>query len=475
MTDLQKNITKRVFDIFEEITKIPRGSGNMTAIANFCVEFAKKKSLKYLRDQSNNIIIFKDGTFEMKNCEPVILQGHLDMVCQQTPDSTHNFKINGPQIIIDGDFLRANNTTLGADNGIAVAMIMAILESNDLQHPPIEAVFTTDEEIGLLGAAALDCSVLKSKRMINLDSEEDDTVTVSCAGGSEFKVSVDLPNNKMYGTEITLTVSGLKGGHSGVEINKGRVNANKLLGRILNHIHNKAEFEIISVCGGSKSNAITPTSTVKICSDDFEQIVTVLNEYINIIKNEIDFNFEIKLGEQKEYKTFGKDLTNKFVYFLVSAPQGVVDMSAEIEGLVETSLNLGVIYSNENELVVIFSLRSNKVTALEFLKEKLVTFTKCLEGNIEIYGDYPPWEFKADSNLRNIYTECFKQHYGNDPKIEAIHAGLECGVFSLKIDGLDCIAVGPSMFDVHTVNERLSISSTKEFFKLLIKVLEKMD
>lgn len=470
---------KRVFEIFKELSAVPRGSGNMKAIADYCVSFAEKNSLKYIRDNDDNIVIFKNGTVEFENAEPVILQGHLDMVCQQTAESNHNFTINGPEIIVEGDFLKANGTTLGADNGIAVAMVMAILESDDIKHPPIEAVFTTDEEIGLIGAAALDCSVLKGKRMINLDSEEDDTVTVSCAGGSEFKVTVPLKENKKQGTELILTVNGLKGGHSGVEINKGRVNANKLMGRILNFASKIDDFEIISACGGDKSNAITPTSNVKLCSANPDELKAKIQEYATKVKNEIsarepDFNLEITVGKNGEHKTFAKDLTQRFIYFLISAPQSVVDMSAEIEGLVETSLNLGIINTTENELIIVFSLRSNKVTALEFLKEKLYTFTKCLEGEAVTYGDYPPWEFKPNSALQSIYVECFKEHYGKAPKVEAIHAGLECGVFSLKIKNLDCIAVGPSMYDVHTVNEKLSISSTEKFFELLVKVLEKL-
>ena len=473
-------ITERLFEIFKEISKVPRGSENMTAIANFCVEFAEKNSLKYIKDEYNNIIIFKDGTSELKNSEPVILQGHLDMVCQQTPDSTHNFEISGPQVIVDGDYLRANNTTLGADNGIAVAMIMAILESNDLQHPPIEAVFTTDEEIGMIGATALDTTPLKSKRMINLDSEEDDTVTVSCAGGSEFKISVPVNRTVKNGTLVTITLKGLKGGHSGVEIDKGRVNANILAGRILNHLNISNNFDIFSINGGDKSNAITPICVIQLVTEDSDSFIDYANEYLNIIKKEIsarepDFSPTIEIGEIGEYATIGEDFTNKLIYFLLNAPNGIVEMSSEINGLVETSLNLGVLKTLDDKIIANFSLRSNKVTALNFLEEKLTTFINCIGGSIETFGHYPPWEFKPNSKLQSLYTEMYKVFYKKEPKVEAIHAGLECGVFSSKIPNLDCIAIGPTMFDVHTVNERLSISSTKEFFKLLIKVLEKMD
>lgn len=470
---------KRVFEIFEELCAVPRGSGNMTAIADYCVDFANKNSLKCVRDSENNIIIFKNGSRGLENSEPVILQGHLDMVCQQTADSTHDFAINGPEIIIDGDFIRADGTTLGADNGIAVAMVMAILESKDLKHPPIEAVFTVDEEIGMIGATALDCSPLKGKKMINLDSEEDDTVTVSCAGGSEFKISVPLTREIKQGTAVTVTVTGLRGGHSGVEIDKGRVNANILAGRILNHLKNITHFDIISISGGDKSNAITPVCVVELCVADAESFVKAAEEYSAVLKKEIsarepDFSLSYKLGDKNECSILGNGLTERLIYFLVSAPNGIVDMSAEISGLVETSLNLGILETKDREIIIDFSLRSNKVTALKFLEERLNTFSKCLEGTVETFGHYPPWEFSADSDLQKLYIESYKEFYGKAPKVEAIHAGLECGVFSSKIEGLDCIAVGPTMYDVHTVKEKLSISSTEKFFEHLVKVLEKI-
>lgn len=466
----------RVFEIFKDISEIPRGSGNMTAIADYCVAFANKNGLKFIRDNENNIIIFKNGNKGLENAEPVILQGHLDMVCQQMADSTHDFEVMGPAIMFDGDFIKANGTTLGADNGIAVAMVMAILESNDIKHPPIEAVFTIDEEIGMIGAIALDCSSLKANRMINLDSEEDDTVTVSCAGGSEFKVTVAVNRQVKQGTQVSLTVSGLQGGHSGVEIDKGRVNANILAGRILNHLKKSNNFDIININGGDKSNAITPVCTIEICTDNAEEFSNKAEEYLISLKNEIssrepDFAPEIKMGLQGEYATIGSDLTERLIFFLVSAPNGIVDMSAEIEGLVETSLNLGILETKTDEITIDFSLRSNKVTALKFLEEKLNTFSKCIDGEVETFGHYPPWEFKANSELQKLYIKSYKEFYGKKPKVEAIHAGLECGVFSSKIKNLDCIAVGPSMYDVHTVKEKLSISSTESFFAHLIKVL----
>ncbi|MBQ6847942.1 MAG: beta-Ala-His dipeptidase [Clostridia bacterium] len=463
----------RVFEIFKEITAIPRGSGNMKQIADFCVAFAIKNSLKYLRDNVDNVIIFKNGTNE--STEPIILQAHLDMVCQKTADSTHDFTKNSPEIVVDGDFIRANGTTLGADNGIGLALILAILESDTLSHPPIEAVFTINEEIGMIGALALDVSPLKSKRMINLDSEEDDTVTVSCAGGSEFLFSFPMESENYDGNVIVVTLSGLKGGHSGVEIDRGRVNANALAGRFLNHLYNLSDFRIISLNGGDKSNVISPECAITLATSDAEFTVKA-NEYLSLIKNEIssrepNFYFNINL-DNKAVTAFTKSLTERIIFTLLNAPNGIIDMSADIEGLVETSLNIGILKTEENNVKIDFSLRSNKSSAMKFLEERLISFANFVKADAKSFGHYPPWEYKPNSKLQEIYVSEFRKHYGFEPKIEAIHAGLECGVFDGKLDGLTAISVGPQMYDVHTVNEKLSVSSTEKFIGLLIKVLQ---
>ena len=465
----------RIFEIFKEITAIPRGSGNMKPIADYCVEFAKSNSLDYIRDEADNVIIFKKAN--SKSTEPIIMQGHLDMVCQQTADSKHDFNISGPEIVIDGDFIKAKDTTLGADNGIAVAIILAILESKDLIHPPIEAVFTVDEEVGMLGATALDTTPLKSKRMINLDSEEDDTVTVSCAGGSDFIIKLPATAEKSGENKITVTLFGLKGGHSGVEIDKGRVNANILAGRILNHLYNTIDFRIASINGGERSNAITPQCEI-ILSCDNVRLISEAESYLNLIKKEIsarepNFDFSINISGKAE-KSFSKELTEKLIFLLVNAPNGIMEMSAEIEGLVETSLNLGILKTDVNGIFADFSLRSNKLSAIDFLEERLCSLAKAISAEYETVGHYPPWEYKPDSILQEIYVNTYDEIYGKAPKIAAIHAGLECGVFDSKIKDLSAIAVGPQMYDVHTVNERLSVSSTEKFTELIVKVLEKL-
>lgn len=456
---------------------MPRGSGNMNGIADFCVDFAEKHGLKFIKDNANNVVIYKDAAKGYESAEPIILQGHLDMVCQKTNESSFDFEKDGIELLIDGEFIKANGTTLGADNGIAVAIILSILESDSIPHPAIEAVFTTDEEIGMIGAAALDGSVLSAKKMINLDSEEIDCVTVSCAGGSDFTAKLPTERIKASGNEITITLKGLKGGHSGICINEGRVNANILAGRILNYLNNNTKFSLVSVNGGDKINAITPICEIKVITTD-DNFKAVAEKYIDEIKTEIshrepEFYAEIDVCENKTADSMVKASQDKAIYALLLAPNGVTEMSAEINGLVETSLNLGILKTEENYVSYSFALRSNKKTAMKFLEDKLTAFFSPLSAEISTGGHYPPWEFNDRSELQKLYIDNYVAQFGEMPRVEAIHAGLECGVFADKIDGFDAIAIGPQMFDVHTVNERLEIKSVGEIYKLLLKILEK--
>lgn len=470
------SIEEKVFQYFGEISAIPRGSGNRKMIANYCENFAKNLKLKYIRDDDNNVVIFKDGINGGENAEPIILQGHLDMVCQATEDRKINFLKDGLEIYRDGDFIKAKGTTLGADNGIAVAYIMAILASNDIKHPPIEAVFTADEEIGLLGAGALDCSVLRGKRMLNLDSETDDVLTISCAGGQDVVLNIPVVKSKKEGTRLLLSIKGLLGGHSGVEIDKGRTNANVLMGKILSFLDENCEFDIISVNGGKKPNAIPDSCTAEICTTNVELILHWLSNaetlFLSKIKNtEPDFCFEIKKGENNEYFCFKNNTKNNLIYLLSNVPDGVIKMSEDIEGLVETSLNLGIL-STDNEIITVhYALRSNKEAELHALTEKVLTISKKIKAQSDVFGFYPPWEYNPNSTLRELYKTCFNEVFKKQIRIEAIHAGLECGVFANKIKGLDCISVGPNLFDVHTPNERLDILSAVKTFRLLLKVL----
>ena len=469
---------EKVFEFFEEISSIPRGSGDMEKISRYCADFAEKRGLEFIKDDDNNVVIFKAATEGYKSAETVILQGHLDMVCQKDEETEIDFLEDGLNLYVDGDFVKAKGTTLGADNGIAVAMVLAILDSDELSHPALEAVFTTDEEIGMVGALKLDMSVLKGTKMINLDAEEDGILTVSCAGGSDFVATMPVQRKEEKGVLVEITLRGLKGGHSGVEINDGRVNANILAGRYLNHISKSEKFDLISVDGGDKSNAIPNLCRISVLAKDKESFVCETQKYLDIIKNEIssrepDFDYAVRVSENETKKVLSEEIKEKVIFALALAPNGIVEMSKEIEGLVETSLNLGILKTEEEKVTLHFSLRSNKKSALRFLEEKLEAFSENIGFVWEESGHYPPWEYRENSQLQKIYKECFVELNGFEPRFEAIHAGLECGVFSSAKDNLDCVALGPDLSEVHTVNEKLSISSTERTFNLVVKMLEK--
>lgn len=469
----------RVLEIFEELCRIPHGSGNCHQIAQYCVQFAQKNGLRYHHDNADNVVIYKEGSQDCQTAQPVILQGHLDMVCQKNAEKKIDFLKEGITVRRDGDFLHADGTTLGADNGIAVAMVLSVLERNDLSHPPIEAVFTTDEEVGMIGAFALDTSLLSAKRLINLDSEQDDTVTVSCAGGSDVAAILPLTRTKKQGECITLTIGGLKGGHSGVEIDKHRVNAAKLLGRLLNDVTEKATFDMLSIDSGDKANAIPCTATARLVTQNAAELQAVLEQSLSEVKDEIicrepDFYYAVSSLGKGEYAVFSEEEKADAVYILMCVPNGIMEMSAEIEGLVQTSLNLGVLQTKEDAVRFQFALRSNKTSALRALEKTMLCFFSKTKAAADVGGQYPPWEYRQNSELQKLYVESYKSLFDTSPKVEAIHAGLECAVFSSSIKGADCIAVGPTIYDAHTTAERLSVSSTEKVYTVVLRLLEQL-
>lgn len=475
MSNLANLSPEKVFYFFEKISGVPRGSGNMDGISKFCVDFAKERNLEYICDEHKNVVIFKKATKGYENADTVMLQGHMDMVCQKEPGMEFDFEKQGIIPYVNGDFIKARGTTLGADNGIAMAMAMAVLDDDTLEHPALEVVFTIDEEIGLIGASKLDCSSLKSKKMINIDSEDPKTIIVSCAGGCDVKAQIPLKREEKSGKYIKIILDGLKGGHSGAEIDKGRVNADILAGKILNHLNLNFNFDIISVNGGDKGNAIPKRCEIELLAD--ENVLKETENYLEIIREEIsdrekDFRWttEIKDGT---YSVISSPETDKTVYILSQVPDGVIQMSAAIKGLVETSLNLGVVQTEDDEILLHFMLRSNKRTPLIALEERLKTFLTVADCKITSYGHYFPWEFKQDSELQVICKKVYTDKMGIEPKIEAIHAGLECGMFADKMPGLDCVSIGPEAIDIHTTEERMSISSVKDIYECLLEILKK--
>ncbi len=479
--ELQKQDYKNVFYYFEEISKIPRGSGDNQRISDYLVEFAKKNGLSYRQDELLNVVITRDATPGYENCPSVIIQGHMDMVCEKTPTSTHDFTTDGLELIVEGDWLRANNTTLGGDDGIAVAYGLALLSDPELKSPRLEVVITTDEETGLYGAKGLDTSTLAAKYMINVDSENDDTVLTSCAGGLTGTTTLPIQRTTVTGTKVNVLLTGLRGGHSGIEIGHNRSNANKLLGRLLFDLRNTIDFDLIGMEGGSKDNVITRMANAELVIDASD-LDTFKEEILRIeamyqkefMASEPNLRIELTVSEEDSYEVLSKLSFEKMLFLLVHAPYGVQAMSASIEGLVESSLNLGIFKVGEEEVTYCFSVRSSVSSAKHAISDKLEYLSAFLGADYVVRGEYPAWEYRADSKLRDLYSRIYKDMTGNNIKIEAIHAGLECGLFYEKISDIDIISVGPNMSGIHTAQEKLCISSSIFVYKVIERVLEEM-
>ena len=463
-----KNLNpERVFYYFEEICKIPHGSGDTERISDFCEQFAIKHNLDYVREKIGNIIIKKSASKGKENSPTIIIQGHLDMVCEKNPDIDLDFLNDVIELNTDGNFIFANGTTLGGDDGIGVAIAMAILENDEIQHPALEVVFTVDEETGMYGAQALDASILKGKKLINIDSEEEGVFTVSCAGGAraELLVPVEFEENLMPCYKIV--IEGLQGGHSGVDIDKGRLNANKVAANFLSKLKN---IRIVSINGGLKDNAIPSYCQVIVSSNlDFENIAD------NFVKNNRVYT-DSKLCIRVDKTNFcnlamTQNSTENVIDFLKDVPNGIVKWSEDINGLVETSLNLGVLKTDSNYISASFAVRSSVNAEKHKLLNKLRKYVTKFNGKMIEEGHYPAWEYKNKSELRNKMLAAYKLMYGNEPKVIAIHAGLECGILSEKISGLDAVSIGPDMKDIHTPRERLSIASVKRVYEYIIKLL----
>lgn len=472
---------KAVMRFFEEICAIPHGSGDTKKISDYCVKFAKERKLRYIQDEFNNVIIFKDATIGYEAAQPIIIQGHMDMVCEKDADCAIDFEKNGLELIVENGYVAANGTTLGADDGIALAMAMAVLDSDEIPHPKLECVFTVDEEIGMLGAAAIDVSLLEGRKMLNIDSEAEGVLTVSCAGGADVIGEIPVVRKNVENKALVkIEIKGLVGGHSGMEIDKNRANSNILAGRILNKIKNSFDIGLVSLSGGQKRNAIPNYTKAEICTDidNVETIKTIIDFYNTAFKKEYgkaepDINVSMQYEKRKSLNAITPEGTRKIVFALVNSPNGVQAMSSAINGLVQTSDNLAIIELTENIMNLIFSVRSSVQTQKISIVERINSLISFLGGKTTVKGDYPPWEYKEKSKLRELMVEIYKEQYGEEPKIEAIHAGVECGLFSDKLEGLDCVSFGPDLLDIHTPRERMSIESVQRVWKYLITILKR--
>ncbi len=467
-----------VFGYFEEICAIPHGSGNTKAISDYLVSFAKEHDIRYIQDELNNVLMFQEGTCGMENHAPVILQGHMDMVCEKDEDCPIDMERDGLDVTHDGQYVFAKGTTLGADNGIAVAYMLALLADKTIPHPPLEMIITVDEETGMDGAAGVDLSMMKGRTLVNIDSDEEGIFTVSCAGGARGTIHLPVERRVVYGPCVKLTVEGLQGGHSGVEIHKNRTNANKVMGELLSRVQKLMPFCITKLQGGAKDNAITRSCSVNLVLLGMQ--AERINEICAELQNEIRTQFE-----EPEATISGDNLdalggnaltsecTAKVIALLNSAPNGVQCWSEDIAGLVQTSLNLGVVTLGE-ELTLTFAVRSSVNQEKRELLSKLEELAKFYGGSYSEMGDYPAWEYKKDSRLRDTMVGTYKEMFGKDPEVLAIHAGLECGLLSEKLPGLDCVSIGPNMHDIHTSREKLEIESTRRTWVFLLGVLKNL-
>ncbi len=472
---------ERVFYYFEEITKIPHGSGNTKAISDYLVNFAHSHNLRCIQDDNNNIIIFKEASKGYENAPTVMLQGHMDMVCEKTADSTHDFTKDPLQLRIEGDFVSATNTTLGGDNGIAVAYGLAIMEDTTLSHPALELVITVDEEIGLLGAASIDTTPLKAKYLINLDSEEEGYICAGCAGGMTAVSEIPVRYQEYTDYKWRIKVSGLLGGHSGAEIDKNRANATLLLARFLHEGKEIAEYSVSELFGGQKDNAIPREAEALVLAskEEGEKLSAYAAAYTEVLRKEYTGSDEgitvtIEGEGQGTEPVLHPVSQEKVLFFLLNYPNGIQKMCGFIDGLVETSCNVGITKLTPEALSCSASVRSSVGTAKKALADKIAYLTEFLGGTFTIEGEYPAWEFKQDSKLRQVLVDVYQEMYKKEPVVNVIHAGLECGLFYEKIEGLDCVSVGPDMQDIHTSEEKLCISSVERVWKYLLEVLKRI-
>ena len=469
-----------VWKFFEEICGIPHGSGNEKAVSDYCVAFAKERGLLVWQDEAWNVVIVKEASAGYEEKEPLILQGHLDMVCEKKPDCKIDFLTDGLRLGIDGDQVYAEGTTLGGDDGIAVAYALAILDDDEIPHPRLEAVFTTSEEVGMDGAAFLDVSMLKGHTVLNLDSEEEGILLAGCAGGCSAGIRLPLQKEKKCGVKAVLTVDGLKGGHSGAEIDKGRANASRLLALVLADLKENVNCGLILVAGGKKDNAIPRECHAELLlpEEAVKEAQQCAAASLKALKKEYasaDPGLSIRLEPEavEEAEVFTEETLEHALALLTSLPNGVICMSKDIEGLVQTSLNLGVVQCESGHLVLRYSIRSSVGAEKEALVEQIRQAVRQEGALMETNGDYPAWEYRKDSPLRDDCVRIYRELFGTEPKVEAIHAGLECGILASKIPNLDCVSMGPDMKDIHTTEERLSISSVERMWRYILEIIKR--
>ena len=470
---------EKVFAFFEKICSIPHGSGNCAALSAFIADFAKQRGLDFAVDAEQNVLIRKPASPGYEKYETLILQGHLDMVCEKDPELEFDFAKDAIQPYIDGDDIKARGTSLGGDTGIAIAMMLAILDDDTLHHPQLEMLMTVDEETSMDGAFGFDCARLRGHRLINLDSEYEGVLMCSCAGGVDVVCNLPVLREEKEGCRLTLTVAHLRGGHSGVEIDKGRANANILMGRLLFRLQNELPLGIAEYCGGSRVNAIASHAEAEIlieksrlteCEEHIKQMEAIFRKEYHASDPDISVN--LKLSESGCFSVLDEASAARMISLLLILPDGMQEMSAEMPGLVQTSCNLGAASLQESAFTFTSSIRSCMETKKMMLAEKIMRIVVLTGGSAALEGDYPGWSYQPDSRLKETLINAYQKVCGIKASAEAVHAGMECGIFAAGIPNLDCVSIGPTMGDVHTPQEHLSISSVQRTWKVLLTALE---
>lgn len=477
MLDIEKIEPKGVFKWFYELNQIPRCSDDEKKASDFLVNFAKERDLEVYQDEALNVIIKKPGTPGYEDLDALIIQGHMDMVCVKGKDSQHDFTKDPIEMIVEGDFLRANDTTLGADDGIAVAFALAILDSDDLKHPPLEILMTTSEETGMDGVHALQNTHLQGKTLLNIDSEEEGVFLVSCAGGgtqiTRFKIEKEETDKKA----LEIKISGLKGGHSGMEIIKQRGNAIKLMGRVLDTSRRISELRLIKFTGGIKHNAIPNEALASFVTDDIQKSKEAIADFTEKIKEEYrveEPGLTVEISEIKADKAYTNELSQNLIDYIMMVPDGVMYMSQDIEGLVQTSLNNAIIEEKDGFIEIVASVRSASSSSLREILNILQIIGKRTGANVREEGNYPAWQYEEDSKIRDKALEVYKELFNKEAQVTAIHAGLECGLLKEILPDTDMISFGPNLYDVHTEKEHISISSAERVWKFLVALLESL-
>lgn len=470
---------EKVFRYFEQLCAVPHGSGNTKRISDLCAGFARELGLRYRQDEANNLVIWKEGSPGYEATPAMILQGHLDMVCAKTEDCTKDMAAEGLDLATDGEWVWAEKTTLGGDNGIAVAMILAILADDTLPHPPLEAVFTTDEETGMDGAKALDCSDLNGRQMLNLDSEREGIFTVSCAGGVRLECFLPGEQTASEDRGYRVILSGLRGGHSGGEIHRGRGSANQLMGRVLYSAWERCPgLRLADIRGGRFDNVICPhnEAVVTVPVDQAADLEAFLREFDGVLKNEYavgDPGIALSWEAAEVPAAFDSGTTSRMLHVLLALPHGVEAMSLDFPDLVQTSLNLGVIGAAEGGLRFTFLVRSSFASQKEMLVQRVRSIVEYVGGTVTERNPYPGWQYRRDSALRERVLAAYRDVSGREGTVTGTHGGLECGLFVEKIPGLDVVSLGPNMRGVHSPREQLSVASTELNYRLVCEILKR--